>query len=71
MLLGGAPFKIRSGHVGRFASEIVNGHQRAADNSMTDVHALHPKQRSIRRGVKVGEHTLVRICPAAARPCRR
>ena len=33
----------------------------AADNARAEVHAMRRKQRSIRRGVKVGEHSLVRI----------
>ena len=60
-----------NGHVGRVASKVVNGHQRSADNARAEVHALRPKQGSIRRGVKVGEHSLVRIRPALPRPCRR
>ena len=64
MLRGGAPFKSRIGHVGRAATEVVNGHQRPADDSEPEEHALHAKQGSIRRGVKVGEHSLVRIRPA-------
>ena len=55
------------GRVGRVATQVVNGHQPSADNARAEVHALRRKQRSIRRGVKVGEHSLVRI----RRPARR
>ena len=41
---------------------VVDGHQRAADDATCPSSTLlHAKQRSIRRGVKVGEHSLVRI----------
>ena len=50
-----------NGSVGRVATEVVNGHQPAADNARAEVHAVRRKQRSIRRGVKLGEHSLVRI----------
>ena len=50
-----------NGGVGRVATEIVNGHQPAADNARAEVHAIRRKQGSIRRGVKFGEYSLVRI----------
>ena len=49
------------GHVGRVASKIVNGHQRSTDHPRAEENAERSKQRSIRRSVKVGEHSLVRI----------
>ena len=60
MLLGGAPFKQSNGHVGRVATEVVDGQQRSADDSRAQVHAVRRKQRCIGRGVKLGEHSLVR-----------
>ena len=50
-----------NGRVGRVATEVVNGHQPAADNARAEVHAVRRKQGSIRRGVKFGEYSLVRI----------
>ena len=64
MLAGGAPFRIRLADVGRAAAEVVDGHHRPADNSMAEQRAMRAKQGGIRRGVKVGEHLLVRIRPA-------
>ena len=43
------------------ATQFVNGYQPAADNASADVYAVSRKQGSIRRGVKFGEYSLVRI----------
>ena len=64
MLRGGAPFKMSMADVGRVATEVVDGHQPFRRQFHGRGHAVRPKQGSIRRGVKVGEHPLVRIRPA-------
>ena len=61
-----SPFRIRIASTGRVATEIVNRHQSAADYTRAEIHAMRRKQRSIRRGVKIGDHSLVRI----RRSCR-
>ena len=53
-----------TGHVGRVASKVADGHHRPTDNSMSEQWAERSKQGGIRRGVKVGEHLLVRVRPA-------
>ncbi len=64
MLLGGAPFKSRMATSAVLRARLVNGHHRSADHPRAEVDALHPKQGRIRRRVKLGEHSLVRIRPA-------
>ena len=67
-LLGGAPFNSRMATSARVATEVVDGHQRSADDSGAEEHAVRGKQGRIGRGVKVGEHSLVRIrCPRRVR----
>ena len=61
MLPGGAPFKSRMATSAVRRAQIVDGHQRSADNAGAEVHALRRKQGRIGRGVKFGEHSLVRI----------
>ena len=51
------------GHVGRVASKSVNGHQRSTDHPRAEENAERSKQRSIRRGAKGGQHSLVRVRP--------
>ena len=58
-----------NGRVGRAATEIVNGHQPAADNTGAEEHAVRREQGRIRRSVKLGHYSLVRIRrPAASVP---
>ena len=50
-----------NGRVGRAATELVNGHQPAADNTGAKEHAVRREQGRIRRGVKLGHDSLVRV----------
>ena len=61
MLVGAAPFNSRTATSAVRASELVDGHQRSADDSGAEVHAVPRKQGRIGPGVEVGEHPLVRI----------
>ena len=61
MLLGEAPFKIRiaTSAVRRPRSSMDSS--AAADDAGAEVHAMHRKYGSIRRSVKIGDDSLVRI----------
>ena len=46
------------------ATKVVNGQHSSTDNSMAQQCVLRSEQGGIRRGVKGGEHLLVRVRPA-------
>ncbi len=52
------------GDVGGAATEVVDGHQPAADDAMAEQRAERREDGGIRTGMKVGEHSLVGIRPA-------
>ena len=65
---GRRPGQDSNGGVGGVASHVVNVDQLPADDATAEHHAVQPEDGRIRRGVKVGEHSLVRI--RAAPPVR-